>query len=74
MKKSFVKYPCVEDTHNSTALSQLSDELSFGTYGLPDPLPNAHPSKVYVTMEIISLGSLFGRHLAIFRDFYHKEV
>ena len=72
MKKSFLKYPCVEDTNNITSLSQLSDELSFDTSGLPNPLPNAHPPKVYVTMEILSLGSLLGRHWS-FRDFSHKE-
>ncbi|RVW77118.1 hypothetical protein CK203_047764 [Vitis vinifera] len=73
MKKSFLKYPSVEDINNITSLSLLSDELSFDTYGLPDPLPNIHPPKAYVTMEVLSIGSLFGRHWAHFRDFSHKE-
>ena len=70
MKKSFLKYPSVEDTNNITSVSHLSDELSFGAYALPDHLPNSRPPKTYVWLEVLSLGSLFGRYWPDWRDSY----
>ena len=70
MKKSFMKYPSVEDINNITSVSLLSDKLGFGVYALPDPLPSNHPPKTYVGLEVLSLGSLFGRYWPDWSDSY----
>ncbi|CBI36230.3 unnamed protein product, partial [Vitis vinifera] len=70
MKKSFMKYPSVEDINNITSVSLLSDKLGFGAYALPDPLPSNHPPKTYVGLEVLSLGSLFGRYWPDWSDSY----
>ncbi|KAK9266278.1 hypothetical protein L1049_001799 [Liquidambar formosana] len=72
IKKLFLKYPTVEDSNNITGLSLLSDELSFGVYALPEPLPNGHLPKIFVTMEVLSLGPLFGRYRPHLKDNWQK--
>ncbi|XAR50594.1 hypothetical protein NMG60_11004954 [Bertholletia excelsa] len=61
IKKSSLKFPKVEDTEAfPVSLSLLSEDLTLHISAFPDPIPNSHPPRNEVQMEIISIGPLFG--------------
>ncbi|XP_008792134.2 uncharacterized protein LOC103708819 [Phoenix dactylifera] len=65
IKKSLLSYPRKgDDTDDLVNLSNLADDLTLHTYVLPDPLPKIRTQRPFLQMEILSLGSLFGRSWA----------
>lgn len=65
IKKSLLSYPRKGDDNDDLVnLSSLADDLTLHTYVLPDPLPKIRMERPFLQMEILSLGSLFGRSWA----------
>ncbi|ONK80795.1 uncharacterized protein A4U43_C01F21810 [Asparagus officinalis] len=69
IKKSLLSYPKMGgDSDELVNLSNLSDDLTLHVPAVPDPLPNERTVKPFLQLELLSLGSLFGRYWA-----YHNE-
>ncbi|KAG1335526.1 hypothetical protein COCNU_03G016450 [Cocos nucifera] len=65
IKKSLLSYPRKGDDNDDLVnLSNLADDLTLHTYVLPDPLPKIRTKRPFLQMQILSLGSLFGRSWA----------
>ncbi|KAJ7962915.1 DUF2921 family protein [Quillaja saponaria] len=65
IKKSLLVFPKLEDAEAyEVSLSLLSEDLSFHVSGHPDPMPNTPAPTVYIWMEILSVGPLFGSYYA----------
>ncbi|XVF26671.1 hypothetical protein REPUB_Repub14bG0037800 [Reevesia pubescens] len=63
VKKSLLQFPKLEDTHDFfSSLSLLAEDLTLQLSAVPDPLPNSHPPRVDIQMDIFSLVPLFGRY------------
>ncbi|PIN21136.1 hypothetical protein CDL12_06175 [Handroanthus impetiginosus] len=63
IKKSFLKFPKIEDVENfPNSLSFLSEDLTLHIPALPDPFPNSFLTKTDLEVEILSIGPLFGRY------------
>ncbi|XP_043724883.1 uncharacterized protein LOC122671616 [Telopea speciosissima] len=62
-KKSFLKYPKLEDSAGfMVSLSVLSEDLILHVSAIPDPVPKVHIQRTSVQMEVISLGPLLGHY------------
>lgn len=65
IKKSLLSYPKKgQDNDDLVNLSYLSDDLTLHIPAVPDPLPEVHTEKPFLQLELLSLGSLFGRYWA----------
>ena len=63
IKKSLLTFPKLEDAESSrVSLSLLSEDLTLHVSAIPDPRPRLPVPRIDIQMEIVSLGSLFGRH------------
>ncbi|KAH0708860.1 hypothetical protein KY290_010375 [Solanum tuberosum] len=67
------RFPGIEDDRNLTLLSSLSDELSFQVKALPHAIRNKTISKTFLSLEVLSLGHLFGRHWPFLREHTCQE-
>ncbi|KAJ4951574.1 hypothetical protein NE237_028406 [Protea cynaroides] len=62
-KKSFLKYPKLEDSSGFlVSLSVLSEDLTLHVSAIPDPIPKVRRQRTSVQMDVISLGPLFGHY------------
>ena len=65
IKKSLLSYPKKgEDNDELVNLSKLSDDLTLHAPAVPDPFPEVRSEKPFLQLELLSLGSLFGRYWA----------
>ncbi|XP_042490286.1 uncharacterized protein LOC122070222 [Macadamia integrifolia] len=65
-KKSFLKYPKLEDSAGYlVSLSFLSEDLTLHVSAIPDPVPKDHIQRTSVQMEVISLGPLLGHYWSL---------
>ncbi|OMP00191.1 hypothetical protein COLO4_12855 [Corchorus olitorius] len=63
VKKSLLQFPKLENRDSFfSSLSFLAEDLTLQISAVPDPLPNSHPPRVFVQMDILSVGPLFGRY------------
>ncbi|XP_021298677.1 uncharacterized protein LOC110427465 isoform X1 [Herrania umbratica] len=63
VKKSLLQFPKLEDTDAFlSSLSLLAEDLTIQISAVPDPFPKSHPPRVYIQMDIFSLGPLFGHY------------
>ncbi|KAL5823086.1 hypothetical protein ACOSQ4_020986 [Xanthoceras sorbifolium] len=63
IKKSLLQFPKLEDSEAFlSSLSLLSEDLTLHISAVPDPFPKAHIPRTDIQMEILSVGSLFGRY------------
>ncbi|XP_063949372.1 uncharacterized protein LOC108221142 [Daucus carota subsp. sativus] len=63
IKKSLLKFPKLEGTESRLeSLSLLSEDLTLQVSAFPDPVPRSLPQKTNIQLDILSLGSLFGRY------------
>lgn len=65
------RFPGIEDDKKLTLVSSLSDELSFQVKALPHAMWNKTISKTFLSLDVLSLGHLFGRHWPFLRE--HQE-
>lgn len=62
IKKSLLTFPKLEDQEASqVSLSLLSEDLTLHVSAISDPRPRLRVPRIEIQMEIVSLGSLFGR-------------
>ncbi|KAG0461508.1 hypothetical protein HPP92_021805 [Vanilla planifolia] len=63
IKKSLLSYPKRGDISDEIVkLSNLADDLTLHVPAFPDPLPKNTVVKPFLQLEILTLGSLFGRY------------
>ncbi|KAK9101863.1 hypothetical protein Sjap_019117 [Stephania japonica] len=63
IKKSFLSYPAMEDGPDLlTSLSVLAEDLTLHASAISEPPPKSRPWRTSIQVEILSLGSLFGRY------------
>ncbi|XP_021906577.1 LOW QUALITY PROTEIN: uncharacterized protein LOC110821156 [Carica papaya] len=66
IKKSFLHYPKLEDADDFlSSLSLLSEDLTLHSSAFPDPMTFTHSERTEIQVEILSLGSLFGRYWSL---------
>ncbi|KAL5975224.1 hypothetical protein ACLOJK_031903 [Asimina triloba] len=69
IKKSLLSYPMLQDGDDLANLSLLAEDLTLTSIpAVPDPLPKVRSPRPHVDMEVISIGSLFGRYWS-FRNY-----
>ncbi|XP_060170731.1 uncharacterized protein LOC132601673 [Lycium barbarum] len=73
IRKIIHRFAGIEDDRNLTLLSSLSGELSFQVKALPHAMWNKTISKTFITLEVLSLGHLFGRHWPFLREHSCRE-
>ncbi|CAK9310437.1 unnamed protein product [Citrullus colocynthis] len=62
VKKSLLRYPKLEDTETyELSESFLLEDLTLHVPAVPNPALGSQASRTYVRMDIITVGSLFGR-------------
>ncbi|KAI3986331.1 hypothetical protein MKX01_002176 [Papaver californicum] len=63
IKKSFLSYPALEDGITFlNSLSRLSEDLALQVTAFDDTSANSHQTRTFIQVEILSLGSSFGRY------------
>ncbi|KAJ4708358.1 DUF2921 family protein [Melia azedarach] len=68
IKHSLLKYPILEDQEELfVSLNSLSYDFEIDAYAIPDSISAGHSSKIFVLVDVLSLGPLFGRYDPWFR-------
>lgn len=66
VKKSFLHYPKLEDADEFlSSLSLLSEDLTLHSSAVPDLLTYSYSQRTEIQVDILSLGSLFGRYWSL---------
>ncbi|GAY50526.1 hypothetical protein CUMW_127330 [Citrus unshiu] len=65
VKQSLLKYPIVADGEDLFyRLYFLSHDFEIDTFAVPDTISASHNSKIFIFMDVLSLGSFLGHYLS----------
>ncbi|KAI4338185.1 hypothetical protein L6164_016529 [Bauhinia variegata] len=75
LRQIFLKYPALEDGQDSFAqLYHLSTNLNFNSDAHRHQFSDLYNSKIFIQMEVLSLGPLFGRYMPSSPDKNQAEM